>query len=137
MQDPRRDEDARQQLEKDLSQEQMKRLFRIVLRKRRSDPTCGLYNPWIADRLKLIPEQTKRVAEIRRNVMDELKPVIQEMAKAARSETREEYEKLNGQISKIVEDARRQTLRLLTVAQRGEYEKLKGEEPESPFPGSR
>ena len=119
VQDPRRDEDARQQLEKDLSQEQMKRLFRIVLRKRRSDPTCGLYNPWIADRLKLIPEQTKRVAEIRRNVMDELKPVIQEMAKAARSETREEYEKLNGQISKIVEDARRQTLRLLTVAQRG------------------
>jgi len=136
-QDPQRDENARRQLEENLSQEQMKRLFRFTLRKRRSDPTCGLFNPWIADRLKLTPEQTKRVAEIRRNVMDELKPVVQQMRKAAWSENHEEYDKANGQISKIVEDARKQTLQLLTAGQRAEYEKLKGDETDPPFPGGR
>jgi desulfoferrodoxin (superoxide reductase-like protein) len=136
-QDPRREENARRQLEENLSPEQVKRLFRIVLRKRRSDPTCGLYNPWIADRLELTPDQRKSVTEIRKKVMDRLQPVAQQMRKAARSENHEAYEKANGQISKIVEDARKETLKLLTAGQRAAYDELKGKEPEVPFPSGR
>jgi hypothetical protein len=136
-QSPQRDENARRQLEESLSPQQMRQLYRIVLEGRKSDPTCGLYNPWIADRLKLTSEQRKRVDEIIQNVKNELRSAIREMSNAARNDNREEYEKARGRISKIVEDARRQSLQLLTAGQKEECRRLKGEGPAAPPPDGR
>ena len=122
----RRVESVRQQLEKDLSQEQIEGLVRIALRS--SDPISrGLNNPWMADWLKLTPEQKKTVAEILRNTLAELIRVKRETERAIRSNQREEWERLNQQHRKIVEEARQQVLGLLTAGQREEFEKLNGE----------
>jgi Spy/CpxP family protein refolding chaperone len=119
------DEKARNELRDVLSQEQWTRLYQIRLQVRGA--VYALNNKWIAERLKLTPEQAKKAAEIDKAMQDKVYEAFGGLRDLSEEQRREKMAEVGEKVRKIRADADKQAIELLTAEQKEALEKRKGD----------
>jgi hypothetical protein len=92
----------------------------------------GLNNEWIADRLKLAPEQRKLAAEIRKKLRERMREASRGLGNLSPEEQRAKIEEFGRKSLAIRDAANQEALGLLTAGQKEEFCKLLGEKTERP-----
>jgi len=118
------DEKARAALRDVLAQEQWTRLYQIRLQVR--GPVYGLNNRYLAERLKLTPEQKEKAAAIEKATDDKMYDASSGLRDLSEEQRREKGAEIMQQLRKIRSDADEQAVGLLTAEQKESLEKMKG-----------
>lgn len=122
----RRDEQARGQVRKVLSNEQMIRLYQIRLQIRGA--VDGLNTAWLAKRLKLTPEQKEKAAELAKRTQEKISKAYGRLRDVMRQGRREKLDDALQNVHKIRSNANQQATALLTAEQRKTFGELVGEQ---------
>ncbi len=120
-----RDEQARGQVRKVLSDKQMIRLYQIRLQVRGA--LNSLSNPWLAKRLKLTPEQAEEAAKLAKKTQKKVSEAYRELRNVMRQDRREKFDDALQTVHKIRDTANERALALLTAEQRKTFGELEGE----------
>jgi len=121
-----RDEQARDQARKLLSDEQMARLYQIRLQVRGA--VYGLNNPWVAKRLELTSEQKEKAAELAKQTRENVSEAYHTLRDVMQNDRREKFDDALQNVRKIRSDANERSLALLTTEQRKMFGELEGEQ---------
>jgi Spy/CpxP family protein refolding chaperone len=114
------DRKAREQLRDVLAQEQMTRLYQIRLQVRAAVESLG--SKYVADKLKLTEEQTKKLAEIDKDMQTKRSELFRSMRNASQEQRAEAFKKYR----KLRSDADQKALEVLTAEQSKAFEGMKG-----------
>jgi hypothetical protein len=118
------DEQARTELRDVLAQEQWMRLYQIRLQVRGA--VFALNNKWVAERLKLTPEQKEKAAAIEKATSDKLYDLSSGMRDLSQEQRREKQAEVGEKMRKIHIEADAQALELLNAEQKAALEQAKG-----------
>jgi len=128
-----RDAKSREQLGEVLPREQLIRLYQIRLQV--AGPVYGLNNGYVANRLKLTPEQKEKAAEIDKSSSEKAYELYRSLRGLSREEAGKKMAEMREKFGKIRDQAAEQAMGLLTAEQSEAYENLKGEKFELQRPG--
>jgi len=128
-----REAKSREQLREVLPREQLIRLYQIRLQI--AGPVYGLNNEYVANRLKLTPEQKEKAAEIDKTDREKRYELFRSLRGLSREEIGKKMTEMRDKVGKIRKDAAKQALELLADEQKEAYESLKGEKFELQRPG--
>jgi len=130
-----RDAKAREQLREVLPREQLIRLYQIRLHV--AGPVYGLNNEYVANRLKLTPEQKEKAAAIDKDTQKKTYELFRGLYRLSQEERSEKFREIHDKYGKIRSDANKQALGLLTAAQKEALENLEGEKFQLQMPPKR